>query len=245
MPPARVRVSGGELRGFQLAEPGGARLRPTSALVREAVFNVLGGRVEGAAALDLFAGTGALGVEALSRGAARAVFVENHRGAARARRGRLQRDGDAQLEAVGHGIGVGVAREHPAQRLEAVGHGHFPRRRLAVGLAAAVRAAREEQHHDGDEGGHGHHDEGDQAEARTRRTPPATHGAARQPRAGARPAAARRDERHRPRFYPPAGAGQPHAGPSRARALYWPSAGGPLRDRPRESDGPCRTIPFP
>ena len=86
MAQTRVRVTGGELRGFQLAEPGGARLRPTSARVREAVFNVLAARadVEGAAALDLFAGTGALGIEALSRGASRAVFVESHRQTARA-----------------------------------------------------------------------------------------------------------------------------------------------------------------
>ena len=84
MPQTRVRVTGGDLRGFQLAEPGGARLRPTSALVREAIFNVLAPRIEGAAVLDLFAGTGALGIEALSRGASRAVFVESHRQSARA-----------------------------------------------------------------------------------------------------------------------------------------------------------------
>ena len=83
MPRTRVRVTGGSLRGFQLAEPGGDRLRPTSARVREAIFNVLAARIEDAAVLDLFAGTGALGIEALSRGAARAVFVENHRSSAR------------------------------------------------------------------------------------------------------------------------------------------------------------------
>ena len=84
MPQARVRVTGGNLRGFQLAEPGGARLRPTSARVREAIFNVLAARIEDAAVADLFAGTGALGIEALSRGARRAVFVESYRQAARA-----------------------------------------------------------------------------------------------------------------------------------------------------------------
>ncbi len=83
MAPTRLRITGGDLRGFRLAEAGGARLRPTSARVREAVFNVLAGRVEDAVLLDLFAGTGALGLEALSRGAARGVFVESHRGAAR------------------------------------------------------------------------------------------------------------------------------------------------------------------
>ena len=52
------------------------RLRPTSGLVREALFNIIGDTVEGAAVIDLYAGTGALGIEALSRGAAAAVFVE-------------------------------------------------------------------------------------------------------------------------------------------------------------------------
>ncbi len=84
MPQTRVRVTGGDLRGFQLAEGGGARLRPTSARVREAIFNILAERTQGAAVLDLFAGTGALGIEALSRGASSAVFVESHRPAARA-----------------------------------------------------------------------------------------------------------------------------------------------------------------
>ncbi len=84
MPQTRVRVTGGDLRGFQLAEPGGARLRPTSARVREAIFNMLAARTEDAAVADLFAGTGALGIEALSRGASRADFVESHRQTARA-----------------------------------------------------------------------------------------------------------------------------------------------------------------
>jgi 16S rRNA (guanine966-N2)-methyltransferase len=59
-----------------LVEPKGFRLRPTSGLVREAVFNILGPAVEGARVLDLYAGTGALGIEALSRGATHATFVE-------------------------------------------------------------------------------------------------------------------------------------------------------------------------
>ncbi|MGI8927108.1 MAG: 16S rRNA (guanine(966)-N(2))-methyltransferase RsmD [Tepidiformaceae bacterium] len=67
-----------------LAEPKGMRLRPTTGMVREAIFNMLAGRLEGAAVLDLFAGTGALGIEALSRGAARAVFVEGEAAACQA-----------------------------------------------------------------------------------------------------------------------------------------------------------------
>ncbi|GIW17393.1 16S rRNA (guanine(966)-N(2))-methyltransferase RsmD [Tepidiforma sp.] len=71
-----VRVAGGVARGVPLVEPRGVRLRPTSGLVREAIFNILGRAVEDARVLDLYAGTGALGIEALSRGAAHATFVE-------------------------------------------------------------------------------------------------------------------------------------------------------------------------
>lgn len=59
--------------------PRGSRIRPTSDRVREAIFSVLGSRIFGAEVLDLFAGTGALGLEALSRGAATVLFVEKNR----------------------------------------------------------------------------------------------------------------------------------------------------------------------
>jgi 16S rRNA (guanine966-N2)-methyltransferase len=70
-----VRVVAGEFRGRRLATPRGARTRPTADRVREALFSMLGD-VAGARVLDLYAGSGALGIEALSRGAASAVFVE-------------------------------------------------------------------------------------------------------------------------------------------------------------------------
>lgn len=71
------RVIAGEAGGRRLTVPGGSRLRPTSDRVKESIFSALGsGRIEGARVLDLFAGTGALGIEALSRGAARALFVD-------------------------------------------------------------------------------------------------------------------------------------------------------------------------
>ncbi len=79
-----VRIAGGSARGIPLTEPRGVRLRPTSGLVREAIFNILAEKVEGATVLDLFAGTGALGIEALSRGAERATFVEAEAGAVQA-----------------------------------------------------------------------------------------------------------------------------------------------------------------
>jgi 16S rRNA (guanine966-N2)-methyltransferase len=77
-----MRVIAGRLGGRRLAAPRGRGTRPTSDKVREAVFALLGDVAE-ARVLDLFAGTGALGIEALSRGAAAAVFVERGRGAAR------------------------------------------------------------------------------------------------------------------------------------------------------------------
>ena len=72
-----MRVIAGVFKGRRLA-PVHGRIRPTAAKVREAVFSILGPAVVGARVLDLFAGTGALGIEALSRGAAAAVFVEDH-----------------------------------------------------------------------------------------------------------------------------------------------------------------------
>lgn len=75
-----MRIVGGEFRGRPLAPPRTEAIRPTSDRTREALFNVLAhrfaDRLEGARVLDLFAGTGALGLEALSRGASYAVFIE-------------------------------------------------------------------------------------------------------------------------------------------------------------------------
>ncbi len=84
-----MRIIGGELKGRNLA-PVKGRTRPTAAKVREAVFNILGPAVLEAQVLDLFAGTGALGIEALSRGAVRAVFVEDHPAAVKALRRNLE-----------------------------------------------------------------------------------------------------------------------------------------------------------
>lgn len=79
-----MRITGGSLRGRKLAPPADMRVRPTSDRAREAVFNILahndfgcGFDLEGAAVADLFAGTGALGLEAISRGARFCLFVED------------------------------------------------------------------------------------------------------------------------------------------------------------------------
>lgn len=78
-----MRVIAGALGGRTLVAPKGHDTRPTTDRVREALFSVLGD-VSGAVVLDLYAGTGALGIEALSRGASRAVFVENAKAALQA-----------------------------------------------------------------------------------------------------------------------------------------------------------------
>lgn len=74
-----MRISGGAAKGRKLGSPKGENIRPTSAKVREAVFNILQPVLHGARFLDLCAGTGAVGIEALSRGAESAVFVDSDR----------------------------------------------------------------------------------------------------------------------------------------------------------------------
>jgi 16S rRNA (guanine966-N2)-methyltransferase len=71
-----MRVVAGRYGGRRLIAPPGSATRPTSDRVREALFSVLGGSLQDARVLDLYAGSGALGIEALSRGAASAVFVD-------------------------------------------------------------------------------------------------------------------------------------------------------------------------
>lgn len=73
-----MRVIAGRLKGRQLMAPDGAQVRPTADRVKEALFSIIGSRVVGARVLDLYAGTGSLGIEALSRGAAAVTFVEHH-----------------------------------------------------------------------------------------------------------------------------------------------------------------------
>jgi 16S rRNA (guanine966-N2)-methyltransferase len=73
-----LRIIGGELRGRQILYSGDPRTRPMKDNTREAVFNLIGAWVPGKLAIDLFAGTGALGLEALSRGADHAILVEHH-----------------------------------------------------------------------------------------------------------------------------------------------------------------------
>lgn len=74
-----MKIIAGQRRGHKFDGPKGSTTRPTSDLVREALFNILGESIDGIPVVDLFAGTGALGLEALSRGASHAIFVERNR----------------------------------------------------------------------------------------------------------------------------------------------------------------------
>jgi 16S rRNA (guanine(966)-N(2))-methyltransferase RsmD len=76
-----MRVIAGEFRSRRLKSIPGLATRPTPDRLRETLFDILGSRVEGAVFLDAYAGTGAVGIEALSRGAARAIFIERSKGA--------------------------------------------------------------------------------------------------------------------------------------------------------------------
>ncbi len=105
-----MRVIGGDLRGRRLAAPAGGAIRPTSDRVREAIFDILYslGGVEGLQVADVFAGTGALGIEALSRGAAAVTFVERDEAARACLRANLASVGLADAERTGEATVVGV-----------------------------------------------------------------------------------------------------------------------------------------
>jgi 16S rRNA (guanine966-N2)-methyltransferase len=78
-----MRIIAGKYRSRILKSQKGPALRPTSDRLRETLFNILGPAIEGSRFVDVFAGTGAVGIEALSRGAAEAIFIENHAPAAK------------------------------------------------------------------------------------------------------------------------------------------------------------------
>jgi 16S rRNA (guanine966-N2)-methyltransferase len=80
---SKLRIIAGDYKGLRLATPRGERLRPTADRVREAIFNILGYDLSELWVLDLFAGTGAMGLEALSRGAGFVVMVDQHPAAIR------------------------------------------------------------------------------------------------------------------------------------------------------------------
>lgn len=96
-----MRITGGTGRGRRLKVPAGEKVRPTSDKVKQALFNILGDRVPGSSFLDLFAGAGGVGIEALSRGAERVVFVDGDRESLDVVKHNIEQAGfDDQAEAV-------------------------------------------------------------------------------------------------------------------------------------------------
>ena len=116
-----MRIVAGKLRGRTIAAPPGDLVRPTSDRVREAVFNVLvhgDAEIEGARVLDAFAGSGALGLEALSRGAEHAVFVEQAPAALAVLRANLQSLGAGARAEVVRTDAVKFAQSLPAEAFD-------------------------------------------------------------------------------------------------------------------------------
>lgn len=95
-----LTITGGTLRSRRVTTPAGREVRPTPARVKEALFSILGTKVEHARVLDLFAGSGALGFESLSRGATHVTFIERHRPTAEALRATARALGVAEQIAV-------------------------------------------------------------------------------------------------------------------------------------------------
>lgn len=87
--PGKLRIVGGKYRGRQIDYLGDPRTRPMKDNIREALFNLVGGWAPGKAVLDLFAGTGAVGLEAMSRGAVQAILIERHFPSARVIQGNI------------------------------------------------------------------------------------------------------------------------------------------------------------
>jgi 16S rRNA (guanine966-N2)-methyltransferase len=112
-----VRIIAGRWRGRRIAAPAGERTRPTSERVREAWLSALQHDVVGATILDLFAGSGALGLEALSRGAAHATFVERAAGPLRAL--------DSNISALGASALATVIRGDALRYIEGLAAGEF------------------------------------------------------------------------------------------------------------------------
>ncbi len=103
-----MRVIGGELRSRRLASVPGTETRPTPDRLRETLFNVLAPRIDGAVFVDLYAGTGAVGIEAISRGAARAIFVERGKAALDTLRSNITTLGLTKRAEVRQGKAVGL-----------------------------------------------------------------------------------------------------------------------------------------
>ena len=87
-----MRITGGEVKGRVIASPPGLSVRPTASKIRQALFNILGDKIVDAHFLDIFAGSGLVGLEALSRGAQSLTGIEEHKKMARSIEQHLQVD---------------------------------------------------------------------------------------------------------------------------------------------------------
>jgi 16S rRNA (guanine966-N2)-methyltransferase len=134
-----VRVVAGEFRGRRLQAPRGRATRPTADRVREALFSILGD-VRDARVLDLFAGSGALGIEALSRGAASAVFVESDGAAVAAIRRNLEAIGARETRVIRRDVLKFLASSAESFDLVFVDPPYDSAPRLAGPLSAALPA---------------------------------------------------------------------------------------------------------
>jgi 16S rRNA (guanine966-N2)-methyltransferase len=113
-----MRIIAGKFKGRRLLCPSGAAVRPTADAAKETVFNLLGDRVEGARALDVFAGVGALGIEALSRGALTVDFIERDASALKYLAKNLDRIGIADEARVLRGDAlVWMKKLHASERI--------------------------------------------------------------------------------------------------------------------------------
>jgi len=134
-----VRIAAGKWKGRRLPVPKGAR--PTSSRAREALFDLLGERIAGARVLDLFAGSGAVGFEAVSRGASRAVLVERDAEALRRARETFGA-GDAVAVLASDAAGAVASLESAGERFDVVfadpPYGSQPRSAEALASAAAL-----------------------------------------------------------------------------------------------------------
>jgi 16S rRNA (guanine966-N2)-methyltransferase len=135
-----MRIVGGTLGGRVIRAPAGAATRPTSEKVRQAIFNILPG-LENAHVLDLFAGSGALGLEALSRGAARVVFVDQAKPALASLRANIEALGVGERATVIASDAVAGARHAPAEPWRLVLIDPPYRSDLAVRAAQAIPPA--------------------------------------------------------------------------------------------------------
>ena len=128
----QLRIIAGTWRGRKLSFPPVAGLRPTPDRVRETLFNWLDPLIRDKRCLDLFAGSGALGIEAASRGAAEVVLVDDHPRVAETLREQLQLLKATQVQVVQADVGC---------RSVVLGLGHIQRQRHAVDARAAAEAA--------------------------------------------------------------------------------------------------------